>query len=407
MGEFIGKHFVAAYQQAGDFKVVNVGGRIQRNGGNVASYFCSADARVSHAVGKNVSADRLLRAAQWAVETFQRVGESAPTNLDQRAQLFERAHLAELKVDRSAFHEKVKLLFPEVQRIYLEKQKTPPGRTARYRSSYDQIDPPVVEARLRAARQYPGDRAHQILAAQPWPVFSWVAKRLFEDLSGERFTSNRARIYLAAEGLQRARDRNRPVLLVLYRGSGADREQFDDATRRLFTEVLSQPAAADLLRSFVVVAVPLRQFSALTSLADLPTYETPRDASPLVIVTGSDGEQVAALTGVPQPDELSGPLWQAWTANRLSRAEAQVEAGEFSAALRLLRQALTRTTPLVRRQEVLRRIDQVNLKLSDQWASQGKTRLALRLLTRVESQTKDDQLRDRASRRVTELRSTL
>ncbi|MAV34459.1 MAG: hypothetical protein CMJ59_03285, partial [Planctomycetaceae bacterium] len=59
------------------------------------------------------------------------------------------------------------------------------------------------------------------------------------------------------------------------------------------------------------------------------------------------------------------------------------------------------------RQEVLRRIDQVNLKLSDQWASQGKTRLALRLLTRVESQTKDDQLRDRASRRVTELRSTL
>merc|ERR1711964_754125 len=111
----------------------NVGGRIQRNGGNVASYFCSADARVIHAVGKNVSADRLLREAQWAVETFQRVGESAPTNLDQRAQLFERAHLAELKVDRSAFHEKVKLLFPEVQRIYLEKQKTPPGRTARYR----------------------------------------------------------------------------------------------------------------------------------------------------------------------------------------------------------------------------------------------------------------------------------
>ena len=384
-------------------------GRIQRNGGNVASYFCTPDSRVIHAVGKNVSGDRLLREARWAVETFQQVEASAPANLDQRARLFEQAHLSALKVDPSTFLARVNQQFPEALRIYTEKQKTSPGwssRQERNRSVYDRIDPPLVEARLRASRQFPGDRAHQILAAQPWPKFSWVAKRMFEDLAGERFTSNRARIYLAAEGLQRARDRKLPVLLVLYRGGGSDREQFDGATQRLFAEIMSQPMVADPLRSFVVVAVPLRQFSALTSLADLPAYKISREASPLVIVTGSDGYQVATLAGVPQSQELSGHLWQAWSRNRLKRAETQIAAGEYSAALRLLRQALNRTAP-ARRQEIQQRIDRANLHLSDQWARQGKTRRALRLLTRLESQTQDDQLRDQASRRVTELRATL
>ena len=50
IGEYITKHFVAAYQQAGDFEAVNVNGRIRKNGGNVASYFCTADAQVIHAV---------------------------------------------------------------------------------------------------------------------------------------------------------------------------------------------------------------------------------------------------------------------------------------------------------------------------------------------------------------------
>jgi hypothetical protein len=32
-------HFVSAYQQVGDFEVVNVNGELQKNGGNVAGYF--------------------------------------------------------------------------------------------------------------------------------------------------------------------------------------------------------------------------------------------------------------------------------------------------------------------------------------------------------------------------------
>ena len=410
VGDFLGKHFVASYQQAGDFKVVNVGGKIQRNGGNVASYFCSAEGRVIHAVGKNVSGNRLLREARWALKTFQNAQADAPGNLNRQAQLIELAHLAELQVDRPAFLAKANQEFPAAMKTYLDKQKSTMasyGRRGAGRSVFDRLDPPLVEARLRAARHFSGDRAHQMLAAQPLPLFTHVAKRMFESLSGERFTGNRSRVYLAAEGLRRARDRNQPVLLVLYRGKGPDREQYDDATKKLFSEVLSQPVLVAPLRSSTVVAIPLKQLPALTSLAALPSYQTPQDASPLVIVTRPTGEQVTALTGSIAPDRLSSWLWRAWADARLQRAELLTQEDKHAAALRLMKEALKKTSRPTRRQEILSQIDQANLKLSEQWADEGKTRLALRLLSRVQAVTKDDRLRERARQRVVELRSTL
>ena len=58
----------AAFQQAGDFEVVSVNGQLQKNGGNVASYFCTSAGRVIHAVGKQVSPQRLLQEGEWAVD---------------------------------------------------------------------------------------------------------------------------------------------------------------------------------------------------------------------------------------------------------------------------------------------------------------------------------------------------
>jgi hypothetical protein len=70
---------VAAHQQAGDFQVVVQDGKIvQKNGGNVASYFCTPDGRVINAVPGPVAADDLLREAQWALDVYGSI-ESLPS----------------------------------------------------------------------------------------------------------------------------------------------------------------------------------------------------------------------------------------------------------------------------------------------------------------------------------------
>ena len=47
VGKYLNKHFVSSYQKVGTFKIVGK----QKQGGNVASYFCAPDGRVLHVSG--------------------------------------------------------------------------------------------------------------------------------------------------------------------------------------------------------------------------------------------------------------------------------------------------------------------------------------------------------------------
>jgi hypothetical protein len=66
VGNYLNASFVASYQKVGTFRLVNG----QKQGGNVASYFCTPDGRVLHAVAGPVNAATLLREARWVVETY-------------------------------------------------------------------------------------------------------------------------------------------------------------------------------------------------------------------------------------------------------------------------------------------------------------------------------------------------
>jgi hypothetical protein len=78
--------FVAAHQQAGDFDVVIQDGKIvQKNGGNVASYFCTPEGRVVNAVLGPVEAGELLREANWSLDIYDTIRAAEPA--DAREQL--------------------------------------------------------------------------------------------------------------------------------------------------------------------------------------------------------------------------------------------------------------------------------------------------------------------------------
>jgi hypothetical protein len=60
----VADHFESTYQKVGTFRVVNG----QKQGGNVATYFCLADGTVVHAIAGVVGAQRFLQEARWAVD---------------------------------------------------------------------------------------------------------------------------------------------------------------------------------------------------------------------------------------------------------------------------------------------------------------------------------------------------
>ena len=65
LGKYLSEHFVSAFQKVGTFRIVGE----QKQGGNVASYFCAQDGRVLHVVAGPVDAQTLLQEARWVVET--------------------------------------------------------------------------------------------------------------------------------------------------------------------------------------------------------------------------------------------------------------------------------------------------------------------------------------------------
>jgi hypothetical protein len=65
VGDYLNQHFLATFQKIGSFRVVGN----QKQGGNVASYFCTPDGGVLDAIAGPVDASTFLREARWVVET--------------------------------------------------------------------------------------------------------------------------------------------------------------------------------------------------------------------------------------------------------------------------------------------------------------------------------------------------
>jgi len=69
VGKFVNENFASSFQKVATFRIVDG----QKQGGNVASYFCAPDGRVVHAVAGPVDAQTFLKEAKWVVETTKRL----------------------------------------------------------------------------------------------------------------------------------------------------------------------------------------------------------------------------------------------------------------------------------------------------------------------------------------------
>jgi hypothetical protein len=318
---------VAAHQQVGSFEVVNQSGVLAKNGGNVASYFCTPDGRVIHAVTGPVPAEELLAAARWAVDV-----SSGGRAVDDPERIGA-AHREELR------------------------------RPSR----------PVASP----AQQ----KVHRLLASRPLPPLNEVHRTVFEDILGQRISPPDTERVQAERAFAAARRAKLPVLLILHKKR--DNQAVLDEWNRLVAspgtavpdraqeegevgpvgrggqETLgpaagrvrrpapgasplfpgyrhpvrsrrrpSVPPAASsgdlatteevprsnpltsLARSYVVVALRLEELPALSRQLGIPPYAAPDPGSPLFVIARSDARQLSGVTTWDKPQELAYAMAQ-------------------------------------------------------------------------------------------------
>lgn len=137
MGDFFDEHFIATYQDKGDFRVdeskyvdlkaaaVKYQENLERlpvkdralyesliqaleivdsrkEGGNVVSYFCTTDGRVIHMLTGPVQAPTLLREATWAVQAYDAALETARDDPERLAIAMRDAHQLRLSETSAA-----------------------------------------------------------------------------------------------------------------------------------------------------------------------------------------------------------------------------------------------------------------------------------------------------------------
>jgi hypothetical protein len=93
VGKYINEYFVASFQKVATFKIVDG----QKQGGNVAAYFCAPDGRVLHIVAGPVDAATMLREAKWVVDTAKKGIEEAKGDGARFKAHFRKAHAEKLR----------------------------------------------------------------------------------------------------------------------------------------------------------------------------------------------------------------------------------------------------------------------------------------------------------------------
>ena len=168
VGTYLNRHFVSAFQKVGTFRI-NHG---QKQGGNVASYFCTPEGRVLHAIAGPVDAAAFLREARWANETFQLAQVRRPAPAELRAS-FRSAHLERLKLEH-------RLTLPEGR-------LAAPGAV----SSKALDDFLIQTGQLRLSNEA---KVHLVLAAGAMPQLDEVYQVVFERILNQKVTTQPVRI---------------------------------------------------------------------------------------------------------------------------------------------------------------------------------------------------------------------
>jgi hypothetical protein len=205
VGKYLNESFVSSFQKVATFRIVGE----QKQGGNVASYFCAPDGRVLHVIPGPVDAATMLREAKWVVETARKaIADSHGDGAAFKA-IFRKAHADRLRQEHGLIVEPVTFdpAEPQDENSALT-YKDPSGRPLAPKLPPPPIDGPDVSFRGgqeraaqalgaapvadRAGRRWVlgnQGRAHALLAAYAMARIEKVYGSVFEGILGEKIST--------------------------------------------------------------------------------------------------------------------------------------------------------------------------------------------------------------------------
>jgi hypothetical protein len=208
VGEYINKYFVSSFQKVATFKIVGK----QKQGGNVAAYFCATDGRVLHCVAGPVNAATMLNEAKWVVETTQKAIKEAKKDGAKFKQIFRTAHAEKLKKDHGLVVQPVMYDAPEPDPKSPLTYRDPNGQILAPKLPPPPLDGPDVEIgekelnKRQTAEAKAGGlslvdkkgkrwvlgnqgRVHVLMAAHSMHKIEKVYGTVFENILGEKIST--------------------------------------------------------------------------------------------------------------------------------------------------------------------------------------------------------------------------
>jgi hypothetical protein len=163
VGKYVNDFFVSSFQKIASFVIANQ----QKQGGNVASYFCTADGRVLHVIAGPVDAAVFLQEARWVVETWKLAQLEAQEDPLRFQTVIRKAHADRLR-----------------QEYHISRLPSP---------RYAAVAPKVLSlpAIAASAKQRLGiqGKVHVLLATYPMPRLEQVYVLVFERILNQRLST--------------------------------------------------------------------------------------------------------------------------------------------------------------------------------------------------------------------------
>ena len=210
VGKFLNENFVSSFQKVATFKITAEG---QKQGGNVASYFCAPDGRVLHCVAGPLDAGSFLREAQWVVNTTKKaIAESKGDGAKFKA-MMRSAHAQKLLEDTGLKVDPITYDWQPPSENDALQFRDPSGRPLAPKLPPPPIDGPDVRLETaefnrrqlaeaknagampvfdnRGRRHVLGNegRVHQIMAAHSMVKLEKVYGTIFENILGEKIST--------------------------------------------------------------------------------------------------------------------------------------------------------------------------------------------------------------------------
>lgn len=374
---------MATFEQKGDFEVVKKDGGLQKNGGNVVSYFCTPGGRILHAVVGPVSPEKLLAQAVWTVDVYWHAKQASKKGAAARNQVVREAHQRALGMTTDQYAHKKRSASRRPDQAYYRK-KTPA-------KSWEQL--------IRTLAGSREEKLHRLFATRPLPRIDKVDTLIFRYIANEPVNDQDGSVGDAVAAIAKARRTGRPVMFVLYR-------QWDSWRRSTDRRRLLQKPAGPLFAKFTVINLPIKELPALSAqVSGFTIPDRTGHSSATLVLTDSMGNEIATLAAKVSGSELAQAMYTTMAESQFAIATALEQQGKIDAALKRFHRAYTTSKDKAVKQRSHDAFDRLAMQRAKGHLEEGSTLAALRLLRRIEKRPSDQALGMQATELIAQTRA--